>query len=475
MTLSPLAPGRSLKKSPFLVIRRISEDEVRVYSKLHGNLKSFRPEIEAVFKVFDSPVKIEDAAGQIVGIYGPDPTALITELYERRFLVDEGCDAAGIFTEYVSGMKSREEIAKVSKITFLVSARCNLACHGCYHSFYDFKSQNMDVGFAQRVFDGLFPYLKKKEIAALVISYLGYEPFVNFAAIRDISDRAREMGKTYGVKVSFKIFTNAFSLSDAMFDWIAHNKDELGIKVSLDGIREDNDKRRVDRSGKGTYDRVVANLQRVMATGVDCGILVVLSRINFPNLEKFVDEMAAIGVRHITANIFCGQSDEERALELSEDEKFEAVRRMDQATEKYGIEFDGEFKFAVLQMITGAHFTCPAGLKQMVFCSDGAIHPCQRFAGTEIGFGKYTDDFWDRLLTGRCEGYNSWNNDVYNGVMMRLSEKDADLTGWSCPFVPFIRGQCLNSNIERRFHEQLLDYYVTRPIDRIIAKSRMPG
>ncbi len=468
----PLTSESVIKKSPFLVARQISDTEVRVYSRLHGNLRSFGPEIFAVLKIFDNPVDVGSAVKRL-GDSFPDATAMIGQLYERHFLVDGDRTMEALFTEYVDAVRKHNEVPRVTKINFLVSARCNLACQGCYHTFYDFKSQDMDAGFADRVFAGLFPYLKRKGIPAVLISFLGYEPFMNFEAMRDICSRVRHMGEEYATDVSFEIFTNGFALSDSMFDWIVENKDKTGLKISLDGIRADNDRRRVDRSGAGTYDRVVANIRRILSAGVHCGVLIVLSKLNLGNIEKFVDEMAAMGVRHITANIFCGQSDEERKIELSGDEKFEAIRRMDLATEQYGIEFDGEFKFTVLQMVTGAHFTCPGGLKQLVFCSDGAIHPCQRFAGTRINFGKYDDNFWDDLLAGQCRAYNDWNNDLYDGVMERVGGNDADLTGWSCPFIPFIRGQCLSTNVERKFNERLLDYYITRPIDRIVSRSRI--
>lgn len=468
----PLTPESVLKRSPFLVARQINDNEVRVYSKLHGNLQCFGPEVTGALRVFDAPVKVEDAARRISGIY-PDPMAVINELYERHFLVGQEMNERDIFTEYVDKARRSNEVPNITKVTFLISARCNLACRGCYHTFYDFKSKDMDVGFADRVFEGLFPQLELKGIPRLLISFLGYEPLVNFEAMRGICDHARTMGERHNIETSFKVFTNGFSLSGKTLDWVIENKSRLGFKVSLDGIKGDNDKRRIDRSGTGTYDRVAANIKRILSTGVECGVLTVLSKLNFANIEKFVDEMAAIGIKRITANIFCGQSDDERTLELTEDEKFEAVRRMDQATESRGMEFDGEFKFAVLQMITGAHFTCPAGMKQIVFCADEVIHPCQRFAGTEINFGKYGPDFWDKLLSGRCGPYNDWNESLYDGIMKRIGEQDTDLTGWSCPFLPFIRGQCLNSNLERRFHEKLLDYYITRPLDRIVAESRI--
>lgn len=165
------------------------------------------------------------------------------------------------------------------------------------------------------------------------------------------------------------------------------------------------------------------------------------------------------------------------ALDLIEElyeKKFDAIRRMDLACEKYGIQFDGEWKYAVIQLIKGAQFSCPAGMRQLVFSADGAIYPCQRFAGTGICFGTYREDFWEKITDGRWKGYHHWIKDFHRGVRERTVEQDkADLAGWSCPLLSFLRGECMGKNLERTFNEYLLDYYLTRPLNRIFAKSTM--
>jgi uncharacterized protein len=468
-----LQPGVVLRKSPFLVVKQLDNNEVRVYSKLHGNLTSFDFDINKVLNLFGSPVDVETAANKVSKIYRFNPATLIKELYEKQFLIEGNKNETDMFLEYVETVRHENKIAKISKVTFLISAMCNLACNGCYHHFFDFKSTDMNSDFTGQILEGLFPYLKRRGIPELLISFLGYEPLLNFETLTGIYDQARRMGGEYGIETSFKIFTNAFNVSDEIYEWVEQNKHKLGIKVSLDGIKEDNDKRRVDFAGKGTYNIVIENLKRIIMTGVECGVLIVLSRLNFSNIEKFVDEMAAIGINSITANIFCGQSDDERQMELTEVEKFEAIKRMDLATEKYGIEFDGEWKFAVVQMITGAHFSCPAGIRQLVFSADGVMYPCQRFAGTKVNFGAYQKDFWEKLIDGRCESYNNWAADLYDGVMERAKGQETDLTGWSCPFLPFIRRECISKNLEKELNGYLLEYYLTRPLNRILTKSPM--
>jgi uncharacterized protein len=462
-----------LRQSPFLVVKQLDNKEVRVYSKLHGNLTSFHFDINEVLKLFDSQGDIGTAVVKVSEICQCEPSALIKELYEKRFLIAENKDEKDIFSDYVESVKEKNKSPKISKITFLISDKCNLACKGCYHNFFDFRSSAMNGDSAGEILEGLFPYLRKREIPAVLISFLGYEPLLNFETLSRIYDQACRLAEENGITPSFKIHTNAFQVSEKIYAWLGEHKSKLEIKVSLDGVSEDNDKRRVDSAGRGTYGRVIENLKRIIRTDIECGVLTVLSKLNFVNIEKFVDQMAAIGIKSITANIFCGQSKDERLMELTESEKFEAIKRMDMATEKYGIEFDGEWKYAVVQMITGAHFFCPAGMKQLVFSADGVIYPCQRFAGTKMNFGTYDKDFWGKLTKNQCEGYNNWTADLYDGVMERTNEEETDLTGWSCPFVPFVRGECISKNIGRKLNEYLLEYYVTRPLDRIHPKSAM--
>jgi len=93
------------------------------------------------------------------------------------------------------------------------------------------------------------------------------------------------------------------------------------------------------------------------------------------------------------------------------------------------------------------------------------------FAGTTMNFGSYDKEFWQNLTDGQCAGYNRWTADLYDSVADRTKGEETDLTGWSCPFVPFLRGECISKNFDRGLNGKLLDHYVARPLDRILSKS----
>ncbi len=466
-----MSPDTVLKKSPFLVEKKLTDQDVRIYSKLHGNLKSYSFDIREVLQLFEDPITVETAVQKAAEISPVDSLELITELYEKRFLVEGNNNDREIFLDYVETIRAKNRNPRITKVTFMTSGQCNMACRGCYHHFINFKSRDMTGEQASQILNGLFPYLKKRGIPEVTISFLGYEPLVTFETLCGIYDQACRMGKASDIATWFILYTNAYSISEKMLDWMRQNRSNFEVVVSLDGIKEDNDRRRVDYAGRGTYDRVVENIKRIMTTGISCRIITVLSKLNLSNVEKFVKAMADLGIKAISANIYCGQSEEERRIELTQDEKFEALTRMDLAGERYGVYFEGEWKYAVVQMVTGAFFSCPAGTKQLAFSADGVVYPCQRFAGTTVNFGSNDEDFWDKLLAGQCGGYNSWTAELYDSVAERTKDGKPDLTGWNCPFVPFLRGECLSNNYDQVLNAKLLEYYLTRPMNRIVAET----
>jgi len=68
-----LQSGVVLKRSPFLVVKQLNNNEVRVYSKLHGNLTSFNFDIDEVLKLFDSQTDVGTAAPRVSEVCQCDP------------------------------------------------------------------------------------------------------------------------------------------------------------------------------------------------------------------------------------------------------------------------------------------------------------------------------------------------------------------------------------------------------------------
>lgn len=95
--------------------------------------------------------------------------------------------------------------------------------------------------------------------------------------------------------LTFALQTNGMLIDE---EWIEiFQKYNIGIGISLDGDKEANDRFRVDKNGRGTYDKVVEKIKLCQKFGIEFGLLSVVN----PNLsgravyKHFVHDL---GLRH---------------------------------------------------------------------------------------------------------------------------------------------------------------------------------
>ncbi|MDP3839820.1 MAG: radical SAM protein, partial [Methylococcales bacterium] len=90
------------------------------------------------------------------------------------------------------------------------------------------------------------------------IVFYGGEPLLAFEMIKKIVSHANIISNH---RLKFSLTTNGLALSDNKFDFIIENN--FLITVSLDGDKETHDKQRATVTGKGTFDAITNNLNKL--------------------------------------------------------------------------------------------------------------------------------------------------------------------------------------------------------------------
>jgi uncharacterized protein len=95
--------------------------------------------------------------------------------------------------------------------------------------------------------------------------------------------------------------TNATLIDDAWCDLFRRWQVRLG--VSLDGPKELHDAKRVDRSGRGTYDRVMRGIAKLREHDINFGVISVLTADSLKFPDEIWNFMKSLGISYVGFNV----------------------------------------------------------------------------------------------------------------------------------------------------------------------------
>lgn len=157
-----------------------------------------------------------------------------------------------------------------------VSGACNMRCRYC---FYCDEMARREIPLYPCMSEATLEVLVRRTFAyadgRVSFAFQGGEPTLAGAAFFEAFMRFVRMYNVRGLPVIKAVQTNGLHLSEELIELFAREGFLLG--VSLDGIQETHDANRRDSTGAPTFDRALANLNRMRARGVACNVLCVVS------------------------------------------------------------------------------------------------------------------------------------------------------------------------------------------------------
>ncbi|GAO45406.1 dynobactin maturation radical SAM/SPASM protein DynA [Flavihumibacter petaseus] len=162
---------------------------------------------------------------------------------------------------------------------------CNLACKYCYND--DVRDPVMKEYTLRRTIEQTFNYVRKFEGQRLVsFIWHGGEPMI--AGLKYFQQAIEFQGE-FGHDVKFEniIQTNGTFIDEK---WINFFKiANFSISISIDGPASMHDAFRVDRRGRGSYEKVMSAIKMVKDAGLPFGVCVVISKANIDRVEELYD------------------------------------------------------------------------------------------------------------------------------------------------------------------------------------------
>ena len=210
-------------------------------------------------------------------------------------------------------------------VVFKIAERCNLACSYCYFFFGGDESFARHPAIvAPQTVESIAEFLEQAvrelDIGFVEVALHGGEPLLmKKPAFEDLCTRIARCGSercTIGIAVQ----SNGVLVDDEWIDILSRHN--VGIGLSIDGTREQHDAYRVDKKGRGTYDKTVAGWWRLKAAAregriPEPGVLSVISpQTRHDVLSTFVDELDVTRINFLLPDFThdtCAYSEDEIA------------------------------------------------------------------------------------------------------------------------------------------------------------------
>lgn len=204
---------------------------------------------------------------------------------EGKYIVDDDCDEIAELQLKRHALQYSNDILA---LTIAPTLECNFRCVYCYETpKKGFMSENVQ----QAIVD----FLEKriKDIKKFDVTWYGGEPLVAQNIVCDLSEKFVELCEKNNVEYKAYMVSNASLLDSEIIEKFKQYKIS-GIQITLDGMKEIHDKRRVSKDGISKFDKIVDNINKLLSVGVDVAIRVNVDKNNASEIESLISYLSKI-------------------------------------------------------------------------------------------------------------------------------------------------------------------------------------
>jgi uncharacterized protein len=283
------------------------------------------------------------------------------------------------------GMKTVPDGSPLPKnITFVLTEECNFRCTYCY--LIHKNSRNvMPFEVAKRAIDYILTHPEIFAEKSVNWDFIGGEPLLEIDLMEKIVEyiklRTYELDHPWFTRSSFGATTNgALYGTPKVQRFIEKYRQTVGFSITVDGPRHVHDLARIGRDGKGTYEKVVANLPLWQAQYPNTATKVTVAHENLPYLSESILHIFDLGIKEIHANVVF-----ENVWDPEDDAHLEAeLDKLADGMIGGGLFRDHTCSFfnrsigAPMNPETDNGNWCGAG-KMLAIDAKGRFYPCNRF------------------------------------------------------------------------------------------------
>ena len=320
--------------------------------------------------MIDKELFIEQISSKFFAGSSPDTNDLICRLREELGISSE--ESQKLLYKIILYTNS-SIFPPITKLDLILTNRCNLACKYCFEKNCR-TSESMEKTIAKSAVDLLLDYSTNE--TNLIILFFGGEPTLEFDLIKEITIYAEERAAVRQKSIEFDMTSNGLLLNNKMTDFFSSHK--IKVLLSIDGLKESHDRFRIDKSGRGTFEKAIKKMQLLKESQPWIGSKMTVSPQNVPNLYDDVLGLYKLGVNDfIIGHATCVE------WPLIDREKFvhnlEKLYMWYKNSSRNDIKLSGDIQIGEHEQLKKSNsFVCEAGTSRICVNTNGEISACGR-------------------------------------------------------------------------------------------------
>lgn len=171
-------------------------------------------------------------------------------------------------------------------LIIMPTEKCNFRCVYCYEDFKIGRMSAATKDAVKRLLENRVPGL-----TSLEINWFGGEPTVALDVVEDTMSAAQGLCNQHDVSLRGGMTTNGFLLTDVVYGRLVE-RGVVDFQISLDGPAEFHDTTRLQANGKGSFERIVHNLDMIRdgrSGGGEILLRLHLTQLNQSAMPHFAD------------------------------------------------------------------------------------------------------------------------------------------------------------------------------------------
>jgi len=192
-----------------------------------------------------------------------DPLPLYIQIYLKKLtkleiLVPQKQDETEKYIQFIS--KAQENSNKNFSLVLVTTTSCQFNCSYCFEQGIK-RQELMDTKTAERIILWCQKYLDTHpNCQNWHIHFIGGEPLLNKEIIKFIIPKLNQIASEKGIPLTLELTTNGTLLDLEILRFLKNfNLDT--VNISVDGPKEIHDKRRADKSGQSSFEKIFKNIK----------------------------------------------------------------------------------------------------------------------------------------------------------------------------------------------------------------------